>query len=190
MKNILRSTAVLALLLITTRGLANEPKLNLELEKDSKSLVFEMNSNDGESKIILTNNESKTIYSEKIIDESCVKKFNLKNLEFGTYHFTIENESKSVIYTLNGQIAGINITKIEENLIQVSIFRKVEKNVYVNLLNIDQNKVDIELLNQDGRVFFKEARKGESVDGKTFNFEKAKKGTYTINVNVGEKTYY
>jgi hypothetical protein len=30
--------------------LANEPKLNLELEKDSKSLVFEMNSNDGESK--------------------------------------------------------------------------------------------------------------------------------------------
>ena len=44
MKNILRSIAVLALLLIITRGLANEPKLNLELEKDSKSLVFEMNS--------------------------------------------------------------------------------------------------------------------------------------------------
>jgi hypothetical protein len=65
----------------------------------------------------------------------------------------------------------------------------LRKKVYVNLLNIDQNKVDIELLNQDGSVFFKEARKGESVDGKTFNFEKAKKGTYTINVNVGEKTY-
>jgi|TARA_B110000046_G_C12902581_1_gene359262 hypothetical protein len=45
MKNILRSIAVLALLLIITRRLANEPKLNLELEKDSKSLVFEMNSN-------------------------------------------------------------------------------------------------------------------------------------------------
>ena len=190
MKNLLKSTAAIALLFFATTGIASEPKMNLELENDSRSFVFEMNSNDKESKIILTDNKSNTIYSENIVNASYVKKFNLKNIEFGTYHFTVENQSKSVIYTLNVHSKGVKIIKTEENTIQPPIFRKVGEKVYVNLLNVDQDKVDIEILDNHGSVFFKGSSKDESVVGKTFNFEKARKGTYTINVNDDEKAYY
>ena len=190
MKNLLKSTTAIALLFFATTGIASEPKMNLELENDSRSFVFEMNSNDKESKIILTDNKSNTIYSENIVNASYVKKFNLKNIEFGTYHFTVENQSKSVIYTLNVHSKGVKIIKTEENTIQPPIFRKVGEKVYVNLLNVDQDKVDIEILDNRGSVFFKESSNGESVVGKTFNFEKARKGTYTINVNDDEKAYY
>jgi len=170
MKNLLKSTAALALLIFTTTAVAGEPKMNLELENNSKSIVFEMDSNNKESKLMLTDSNSNTIYSENIVNKSYVKKFNLKDLEFGIYQFTVENQSNSVIYTLNINSKGVKITKTEENTIQPPIFRKVGKKVYVNLLNVDQDKVDIEILDNLGRIFFKESSKGESVIGKTFNF--------------------
>ncbi len=189
MKNLLKSTAALALLIFTTTAVASEPKMNLELENNSKSIVFEMDSNNKESKIMLTDSKSNTIYSENIVNKSYVKKFNLKDLEFGIYQFTAENQSNSVIYTINVHSKGVKITNKKENTIQ-PIFRKVGKKVYVNLLNVDQDKIDIEILDDRGAIFFEESSKGKLVFGKTFNFSKAMKGTYTIIVNDGEKDYY
>ncbi len=189
MKNLLKSTVAIALLLSTATAMAVEPIMNLVIENDSKSLVFEIDSNDRESKIILTDDKSNTLYAENIVNMSYAKKFNFKNLEFGTYHFTAENRSKYIRYTLYVNSKGVKITKTEENTIQ-PIFRKDGKKVYVNLLNADKDKVNIEILDNRGGVFFKESSKGELVYGKTLNFEKALKGTYTIMVTDGEKAYY
>ena len=57
-------------------------------------------------------------------------------------------------------------------------------------MNADKDKVNIEILDNRGGIFFRESSKGELVYGKTLNFEKALKGTYTIMVTDGEKAYY
>ncbi len=189
MKTLLKSITAIALLFFTTTGIASEPKMNLVLENDSKSLVFEIDSNEKESKILLTDDKSNTLFFENIVNGSYVKKFNFKNLEFGTYYFSVENQSKSVIYTLNVNGKGVKIAKTEENTLQ-PIFRKDGKKVYVNLLNHDKDKVNIAIFDSTGGLYFTESSKGELVFGKTLNFEKAFKGTYTIMVNDGEKVYY
>ena len=189
MKNLLKSIAAITLLFFTTTGIASEPKMNLVLENDSKSLVFEIDSNDKETKILLTDDNSKILFSENIVNVSYVKKFSFKNLELGTYYFTVKNQSKSVIYTLHANGKGVKIAKTEENTFQ-PIFRKDGNKVHVNLLNLDKDKVDITIFDNSGSLFFTESSKGELVFGKTLNFQNAFKGTYTIKVNDGEKVYY
>ncbi len=188
MKKFLKSTVAIALFFATATGMANEPKIILTSENDSKTLVLEMDSQQV-SKIIMMDENARTIYSENIQSTDYIKKFNFKDLAVGTYYFTVENALSSVVYTLDVNSKDVKIANTTKNITK-PIFRKVGDKVYVNLFNADQRKVDIEILDNQRNVVFKESTRGELIVGKAFNFEKAVKGSYTIRVNDGEETYY
>ncbi len=112
MKKILKSTAALALLFATTTGMATEPKISLAHGNNAKSFVVELDSQAQDSKIKLTDDNARTIYSENIRSTDYVKKFNLKNLEIGkigTYYFSVENALSSVVYTLTVNDKNVSI---------------------------------------------------------------------------------
>ncbi len=170
-------------------GMANDIKISLKKGNDAKSLVAELDTQALDSKIKLTDEDSQTIYFENISDTDYAKKFNMKDLQVGTYYLTIENARSYVVYTLDLSDSNVKITNKEENKTKF-IFRKVGDKVYVNLFNGDQQKVDIEILDNQGNVVSKESTKDELNVGKVFNFEKAVKGKYIIRVNDGEDIYY
>jgi len=170
-------------------GMTNEPKISLEKGNDVKSLVLEMTSRSEKSKIRLTDENANTIYSATISDGNYAKKFNLKELAVGTYYFSVENVVSSVVFTLDVNENNIKIANTAKNTPK-PVFRKMGDKVYVNLFNSDQEKVDIEILDNRSNVVFKESTKGNLIIGKAFNFEKALKGSYTIRINDGEETYY
>jgi hypothetical protein len=189
MKKFLKSTAALALLFATTTGMATEPKISLAHGNDAKSLVVKLDSQAQDSKIKLIDDNARTIYSENIRSKDYVKKFNFKNLEIGTYYFSVENALSSVVYALTINDKNLSIA-IKNESTNKPVFRKTGNKVYVNLFNADQQKVDITIIDSEERVVFKESAKDELIIGKIFNFKKALKGTYTIRVNDGEDTYY
>lgn len=176
-------------MLVTTNSMANEPKMSLATGEDSKSIVLEMDSQAKESKIKITDGNDLIIYFENIGNAKFTKKFNFKNLAVGNYYFIIENTLSSTTYTLSVDNYDV---KIKSKLVNTTkpIFRTVDDKVYVNLFNTDQQKVDIEIVNSQGSIVFKESTKGELTIGKAFNFKKAQKGRYTIIIKDGEKIYY
>ncbi|RAJ11701.1 hypothetical protein [Arenibacter echinorum] len=189
MKKFLKSIAVMALMLITMTSMANNPKISLTSGIDSKSLIFEMDALSMESKIRMTDQNSQTIYSENILNANYSKRFNLKDLEIGTYNFIIENPISSLVYTF---VIDNNEIKIEnkEEYTAKPIFRIAGNKISINLFNGNQQKVDIEILNSSSDIVFQESTKGELIIGKVINFEKAIKGNYTIIVTNGKETYY
>lgn len=189
MKKFLKSTAALTLLFATTTGMANDPKISLAQGIDVKSLILELDSQVRASDIKMINEDAQTIYAEHIDDANYTKKFNLKDLAVGTYYFSIENALTSVVYTLNVERKAVKISHKKENATK-PVFRKIGKKVSINLFNADQQKVDIEIVDNRNNIVFKESTLGELIIGKAFNFEKAIKGAYTISVNDGEETYY
>ncbi len=189
MRKFLKSTVALALVFATTTVIANDPTTSLTTTDNTKSIVLEMGSQANESKIRMTDENAQTIYAENIIDANYAKKFNLNGLAVGTYYFTIENALSSVIYTVTVNDKDVTVNTIKNNTIK-PIFRKIGKKVSVNLFNGDQEKVAIEIMDSRNNVVFKESTKGELNVGKTFSFEKAIRGDYTIMVNDGEETYY
>ncbi|MEG3655916.1 hypothetical protein V5097_00800 [Arenibacter palladensis] len=189
MKKVLKSITVMTLMFITMTSMANNPKISLTSGIDSKSLVFEMDAQTMESKIRMTDKNAQTIYSENVLNANYSKKFNLKDLEIGTYNFIIENPFSSVVYTFVVDSKEIKIKNKEENTSK-SIFRITGNKIFINLFNGDQQKVDIEILNSSSDIVFQESTKGELLIGKVINFDKAIKGNYTIIVKNGKETYY
>src|SRR5690606_11294912 len=116
MKNYFKITAVGAAMFFTMTSMANEidPKINLASGSDPKSVVLEMDSRSDKSVIELKDAKENIIYYEQILKGDYFRKFNLKDLQVGTYYFTVENASESVIYTLNvmnNKVAIVNKTE-------------------------------------------------------------------------------
>ncbi len=189
MKKFLKSTTALALLFATTTGMATQPKISLAYGNDAKSFVVKLESQYQDSKIKLINDNVQTIYSENIQSTDYVKKFNMKNLEMGTYYFLVKNALSSIVYTLTVNDKNLSISNKSKST-NKPVFKKTGNKVSVKFFNADQQKVDITIVDSKLRVIFKESAKGELIIGKIFNFKKVLKGTYTIRVNDGEDTYY
>ena len=87
---------------------------------------------------------------------------------------------------------GKKASEVEKELISVNadpVFKKKGDKLFLNLLNLDQEKVTIKILDTEGRVVFIETLEGELVIEKAFNFENAFKNKYTVLVEDNNETF-
>ena len=167
---------------------ANEGKLSLVDNNTSNSIIYELESRAGETTIVLRDSDNNIIYTENIKVASYSKKFDLKNLENGQYYFTAEDALKSVVYTID--INGSEVKIISKKEDAKPVFRKENGMVYLNLLNLDKNDVEIKVFDSNERLVFSEKRVDEMIIEKAFNFTKAYEDNYTVVVRNGKETYY
>ncbi len=69
------------------------------------------------------------------------------------------------------------------------IFRQEGDMVYLNMLNLFGDKVEIKVFDSSSRILFKEVIKNESTIEKAFNFTNAYSDSYTVIVKDSEGTY-
>ncbi|WP_420399012.1 hypothetical protein [Flagellimonas sp.] len=82
-----------------------------------------------------------------------------------------------------GYANGPAKSEVEKNLINIEldpVFVKKGDKLFVNLLNLSQEKVTLKVYDSQNRLVFKETVSGELVVEKAFNFEKAFKDSYTV----------
>ncbi len=87
---------------------------------------------------------------------------------------------------------GKKVSEVEKNLITFEldpVFIKKGEKLFVNLLNLDQEKVTIKVVDSEGRVVFIETMKGDLVIEKAFNFENAFENAYTVIVIDNQETF-
>ena len=188
MKTIMKFTAIVAFMLTTVVSMAKEPKLSIVSENDIKSLVFELDSQSKETTVKFIDAKDHVIYSESISDKVYIKKFNLKMLEDGVYYILAEDTMRSIVYKISLKGKVVKIVERKEN--SKPVFKTLEDRVFLNLLNLEKNKVEIKVYDSYNRVVFKQDIKDEMLVEKAFNFEKALADTYTIVVKNNNEVYY
>ncbi|MDT0540829.1 MULTISPECIES: hypothetical protein [Croceitalea] len=112
----------------------------------------------------------------------------LKNTLVAALMFT------TVVSLANGPEStfGKKALEVEKNLISVEldpVFKKKGQKLFVNLLNLDQEKVTIKVIDSEGRIVFKEVIEGDVVVEKAFNFEQAYEDNYTVVIIDNDKTF-
>ncbi len=112
----------------------------------------------------------------------------LKNTLVAALMFT------TVVSLANGPEStfGKKALEVEKNLISVEldpVFKKKGQKLFVNLLNLDQEKVTIKVIDSEGRIVFKEVIEGDVVVEKAFNFEQAFEDNYTVVIIDNDKTF-
>lgn len=91
-----------------------------------------------------------------------------------------------------GYANGPAKSEVEKDLIKVEldpVFVKKGDKLFVNLLNLSQDKVFLKVYDSQNRVVFKETVDGALVVEKAFNFEKAFEDEYTVVVVDESGTY-
>lgn len=81
---------------------------------------------------------------------------------------------------------------VVKNIIDIDLdptFKRKGDKLFVNLLNLDQEKVVIKVYDSQNRVVFKEVLDGDLVIEKAFNFESAYKDDYTVVVVDNKKAF-
>lgn len=178
---------MVALMFVTATSMANDEKLSLETNNETRSLVFEMDAKK-ETFIKLYDADNNVIYSENISGVLYSKRFNLKNIADGLYYFTTEDALKKTTYTISVRNTEVEIVDKRENA--KPIFRTVDRIVYLNLLNLSKADVKIEIFDSSDRLVFTEKRENEMIIEKAINFKKAYSDRYTVVVKDSENTYY
>ena len=188
MKTIMKFAAIVAFMLTTVVSMAKEPKLSIVSENDIKSLVFELDSQSKETTVQVMDANEHVIYSESISDKVYIKKFNLKMLEDGVYYILAEDAMKSIVYKISLKGNVVKIVDRKENT--KPVFRTLEDRLFLNLLNLQKEKVEIKVFDSFDRIVFKQDIKDAMLVEKAFNFKKALADTYTIVVKNNNEVYY
>ena len=188
MKTNLKFTTMIAFMFATVVGLAKEPKLSLMTEGQSKSLIVELDSKNNKTFLKILDENQNIIFSEKIATTSYTKKFDLNELENGSYYIELDDSLRTLVYPISVENKEVKILKRIENT--KPVFRKKGSMLFLNLLNLDGEDVQIKVFDSDNRTLFSEVIKNESIVTKAFNFETAHEDRYTVVVKDGENTYY
>ncbi|WP_339716238.1 hypothetical protein [uncultured Kriegella sp.] len=189
MKKVLKLTAVLAFMLVTSKGLANEPKLNVLSNTNAKSLVFELDASSKETSVKFFDLDGNIMYSEAISGKSAyTKKFDLKDLKEGSYYLKVDNALREIVYTLEVDATDVKIVDKKENA--KPVFRAVDGMVFLNLLNLKAANVEIKIYDSSNRMLFEEVVRDELKIEKAFNFKDAFKDSYTLMVKDSNGVYY
>lgn len=189
MKNLMKSTAIAVLFLLSLTSMTPVPTTNLVISDEGKNLFIQLNSQLRGTTISITDNSENILFFADVYDGTYGKKFNLEQLAEGTYYYTVDNPEASLVYTLNLRDGNVNILEKEQNAAP-SAFRTDGDKVFFTLEKKDLKKVNIKITNSKNAEVFS---KSETVDGsidKVFNFEKAVKDSYTITIEDGETTYF
>jgi len=186
MKTVLKVTAVVALMLSTVVSSAKE-RLDVVALNKAKSLLLVIQDSSQDLAVRLVDSDFNTIYSETIKSSNINKKFDLKNLNDGTYYFYTSNDLRDIAYTISISDNVLSIVNEEEKV--KPFFRKTEDKVLMNFLNSEKSSVEIKLYDEDNRLVFSEIRNEEVIVEKAFDFSKAFPGVYTVIISDENNSY-
>jgi len=86
-----------------------------------------------------------------------------------------------IMFSTIGSFANDEITR--------SIFKEKEDKVFVNLYNLDKEKVEIKIYDSQNRVVYTETITDSLLVKKVFNFEDAFEDSYTLVIKKQGETY-
>lgn len=187
MKTIMKFTAIISFLLVTSTTIAKDPEFSVEANGESKSLVLTLDTQWSTTKLRILDKENNVIYNETVSKSLYAKKFDLSKLQKGDYSLEVDNSLRTIYYTIEVGSEDLEIIKRKER--SKPVFRKTENKVFLNLLNLDAEDVEIKVIDSQNRVVYTEVIEGESIVEKAFNFEKAHDDRYTVLVKDDMLTY-
>lgn len=189
MKGVVKITAMLAFMLMTSTALAKDIKTDLRIGKEEKSVFFSLDTSASTTTVRFLDDDGRLIFSDKVEEEAHYNKtFDLQKLDQGSYFFSVDDKLRTITYTIELTVDEVRIVKKEES--NKPVFRVKDKKVFLNLLNLDGSKVYVKVVDSSDRVLFREVFEDELLVEKAFNFEKAFEDRYTLIVADERNTYY
>ena len=187
MKTIKKYALIGVALIAPLAAMANNPIVELKKSESKKSVLLEIGNSQEEAKITILDNNLQTLFKEEVYSNYS-KSFNLEELAEGRYLFMVKMKDKSLKYTLDVDKSQLNILDTKEDA-AYEIFQAKDGRLNLSLLNLERKPVLVNIINPDGYITHEDKFEGELTVERSYNFEKALKGTYEVVVVQGDNVY-
>lgn len=164
---------------VTSSNQKNNTNTKVEFEIVKKGSVLSIKDEYGQ-----------TLYKERIkVNGSFSQTFDLSNLPDAKYHFELndEHEIKIMPFMVSGSVAMF-ITN-EESVISKPIIRVEENYIHITNNRPDNQNMNVKVYYEGSDLAFEESLKDIKMMNRTYDFSSSLRGSYTIVLETGGKTF-
>ena len=186
MKRVIKKSLVLIIMLVTMisyadKNITNTEKVtNLKIENVKKGSVLTIKDTKG---LIL--------YTETIETSGDYnKRFDLTFLPDGDYFFELDKDVEIKIIPFQVKALNVIIKKEDKKTVFKPIVYYRNKKVYISRMSLTNEPLDVKIYFENGQLIKSEIvkKKGDFL-GKVYDFSKAEKGNYFVNIRVEGKLF-
>lgn len=187
MKNVFK-LSVLLLLFVT--GVKMEAAEDVDVRvTEGKVLTVELEDVIKGTVLLIQGKNGEILYKDSLQLNGYYKKaFNLEVIPNGVYYLNLEGENSIRRTEVTKTAEGLKLTGKSSGIIFKPCYKVEESMVKVFLTNPEEKKALFTVFDREGRLVTS-MNYNDSVVRKTFDFSGVPAGDYTINVNVGGRTF-
>ncbi|SNR67199.1 hypothetical protein SAMN06265371_108116 [Lutibacter agarilyticus] len=190
MKNLIKKSllvvAVLTTIVMSGANINNNVKVNVI---DSKVIDLKLKNSDGDLTISVRDAKGETLYTEKFEGNYFSKKYDLNTLPTGDYYFEIEGRTKINLMPFKVTSEGIEFDNKVESIYYKPNVRQDGDLVFISKVALNNENFTISLYDDHLNMLYKEELSGQVNLGKTLNLMKLEKGSYSVVMKSGGKSF-
>lgn len=190
MKNLIKKSllvvAVLTTIVMSGANINNNIDVNVI---DSKVIDLKLKNSDGDLTISVRDAYGETLYTEKFEGNYFSKKYDLNTLPTGDYYFEIEGRTKINLMPFKVTSEGIEFDNKVESIYYKPNVRQDGDLVFISKVALNNENFTISLYDDHLNMLYKEELSGRVNLGKTLNLMKLEKGSYSVIMKSGGKSF-
>lgn len=187
MKNVFK-LSLLLLLLVTGVKMEAAEDIDVRVTED-RVLTVELEDVEKGTVLLFQGKNGEILYKDSLQLNGYYKKaFNLEVIPNGVYYLNLEGESSIRRTEVTKTAEGLKLTGKTSGIIFKPCYKVEESMVKVFLTNPEEKKAQFTVFDKRGQLVTS-MDYNESIVSKTFDFSGVPAGEYTINVNVGGRTF-
>ena len=167
---------------------------SLKIEKDAEGKVLKLQIEtklSDQFQVRIIDASSIVLHKETItVKKRMMKKYVLEQLPEGEYSFEIEGTQSKIIQPIQISVTDLELDETQRREVFKPVVRLKNNNLDINLLILENSKVQLELFNTDyEKVYYKQFKNFGPVFGKRLDLSQITKGKYILKLKTGDEVY-
>ena len=188
MKNLIKKSVLMAMLMIALVSNASEKSLSLKIiSHESKVVELILNNHDGSSEVFIKDKKGFQLYKVLIKDKEFLKKFDLSELPDGEYYFEINSQTK--IVTKPFSVASNTLEFSKETIVFKPIVRFKNDIIYLSKFTLHNETLDVFLYDDNQHLLYSEKLFGQNNLNRKLNLSNLDSGSYSLVLKSEGKLY-
>ena len=193
MKNLMKKSLFVIAFLTVSIAMANindnDPRVKVNII-ETKLMKLTLTGNTEMFEVTVKDSYGYQLHTEKLNSLDYSKKYDLTNLPNGNYTMEFESKSRIKVVPFRVSSSAIVLNNSEEVVYFKPMVRKVEDDVFVSMLALNNENLEILLYDEDNNLLYTDILKNSRNLDRKFNLSNLRSGDYSMVLRTNGRTFY
>lgn len=191
MKNLMKRSLLIITFFTVSISMANtnDPGIKVNLI-ENKLIQLTLSGDSDVFEISVRDNYGVLLHKENLQSDNNSKKYDLANLPNGNYFMEIESSTKIKVIPFKVSAKSVVLKNDDEIIHFKPTIRKTEDIVYVSMLALNNEKLEVLLYDMNNNLLYSETLQDKEIIERKLNLMNLKSGSYSMILRSNGKAFY